>query len=125
MKETIGDLWRIYDIVLEAQLAAIAGIKAGLMGVVADALARDIISAAGYGPEFGHSLGHGIGLEVHEGPRLSKLADDQVIPAGSMVTIEPGIYISGWGGIRIEDLVLVTDEGCQYISTCEKTPFIR
>jgi Xaa-Pro aminopeptidase len=114
----------IYSIVLEAQVAAINGIKAGIMGDAADSLARDIISDAGYGEEFGHSLGHGVGLDIHEGPRLSKLAVDQPIPDGSTVTIEPGIYIPGWGGIRIEDLLLVTESGCEYVSHCEKKPYI-
>ncbi len=114
----------IYSIVLEAQVAAITGMKAGIMGDAADSLARDIISDAGYGEEFGHSLGHGVGLDIHEGPRLSKLATDRPIPDRSTVTVEPGIYIPGWGGIRIEDLLLVTESGCEYVSTCEKKPYI-
>jgi Xaa-Pro aminopeptidase len=114
----------IYNIVLEAQVAAITGIKAGMMGNEADALARDIISEAGYGEEFGHSLGHGVGLDIHEGPGVSSLTVDHRLPDQSAVTIEPGIYIVGWGGVRIEDLVLVTASGCDYLSTCKKEPYI-
>jgi len=114
----------IYSIVLKAQKVAIAGLQAGITGEYANTLARDVIDGAGYGEKFGHSLGHGIGIDVHEGPRLSKLAADQLIPSGAAVTIEPGIYIAGWGGVRIEDLMLVTDQGYEYISSCEKVPFI-
>ncbi len=91
-----------------AQRAALAGVRAGLSGRQADALARDVMEAAGQGAAFGHSLGHGIGLEVHEAPRLARTAD-QVLPAGAVVTIEPGVYYSGWGGVRLEDDVVLTD----------------
>ena len=114
----------IYDIVAEAQKAAIAGLKAGVTGKSVDALARDVITNAGYGKEFGHSLGHGIGLDVHEGPRLSVYATDALIPSGAAVTIEPGIYIDGWGGVRIEDLALVKEDSLEIISQCEKKPVI-
>ncbi|MEN8614510.1 aminopeptidase P family protein [Dehalogenimonas sp. THU2] len=92
----------LYDIVLRAQQTAIEGIVAGMTGVEADKLARDVIVEAGYGEAFGHSLGHGIGLEVHELPRLSARAPGP-LTEGMVFTIEPGIYIPGWGGIRIED----------------------
>jgi Xaa-Pro aminopeptidase len=115
----------IYDIVAAAQKAAIAGLKAGVTGESVDTLARDLITNAGYGKGFGHSLGHGIGLDVHEGPRLSAYAKDALIPSGATVTIEPGIYIDGWGGVRIEDLALVKEDGLEIISQCEKKPVIN
>jgi len=97
-----------YGLVASAQRAALAGLRAGLSGRQADALARDVVEAAGQGPAFGHSLGHGIGLEVHEAPRLARTAD-QVLPAGAVVTVEPGVYYSGWGGVRLEDDVVLSD----------------
>ena len=99
-----------YDVVREANLSASAGVRAGMRGRDADAITRDYIERHGMGEEFGHSLGHGIGLEVHEAPRLSKAAEAP-LPAGSVVTIEPGVYREGWGGIRIEDDVVLTPEG--------------
>ncbi len=114
----------IYTIVSDAHKASIAGLKAGVSGESVDTLARDVITNAGYGKEFGHSVGHGIGIDVHERPRLSKLATDEIIPDGATVTIEPGIYVSGWGGVRIEDLLLVTENGNELISRCEKNPVV-
>jgi Xaa-Pro aminopeptidase len=105
----------IYSIVAEAQRTAIAGITPGLSGREADALARDVIEAAGYGPAFGHSLGHGLGLEVHEGPRLSKMANEP-LAAGAVVTVEPGIYLQGWGGVRLEDDIHLTATGARCLS---------
>lgn len=99
-------LHEIYRIVLEAQRSALEGLRAGLTGRAADALARDPIEAAGYGEAFGHSLGHGIGLEVHEEPRLGRRSDEE-LRVGMVVTVEPGIYIQGLGGVRIEDDVVV------------------
>jgi Xaa-Pro aminopeptidase len=81
-----------------------------MRGRDADAIARDYIARAGFGEAFGHSLGHGIGLEVHEAPRLAKTAEAP-LPVGAVVTIEPGVYLEGWGGVRIEDDVLLTAEG--------------
>ncbi|HOU23057.1 MAG: putative peptidase [Chloroflexi bacterium ADurb.Bin180] len=98
-------LQEIYDIVLRAQLAAEEGARVGMTGQEIDALARNVIREAGYGEQFGHSLGHGVGLAVHEGPRASPLSTT-VFEPGMLCTIEPGIYIPGWGGIRIEDIVL-------------------
>ncbi len=100
----------IYGIVREANARASASIHAGMRGMDADAVAREYIDARGFGAAFGHSLGHGIGLEVHESPRLAKTAD-AVLPVGAVVTIEPGIYRPGWGGVRIEDDVLLTEDG--------------
>ncbi len=100
----------VYDIVREANARAAGSVRAGMKGMDADAVAREYIHARGFGEAFGHSLGHGIGLEVHEAPRLAKTAD-ALLPVGAVVTIEPGIYRPGWGGIRIEDDVLLTEQG--------------
>jgi Xaa-Pro aminopeptidase len=109
----------VYGIVLDAQLAAIDGIKAGAACSDVDALARDLIEAKGYGDNFGHGLGHGLGLEVHEGPRLSKKSEE-ILAAGMVTTVEPGIYIPGWGGVRIEDDVVVRDGGCDNLTGASK-----
>jgi Xaa-Pro aminopeptidase len=109
----------VYGIVLEAQMAAIDGIKAGKACSDIDALARDHIEAKGYGENFGHGLGHGLGLEVHEGPRLSKKSEEILAP-GMVTTVEPGIYIPGWGGVRIEDDVVVRDGGCDVLTAAAK-----
>ncbi len=103
-------LREIYPIVEEAFHAGVAAVKPGVTGREVDAAARQIIDDAGFGARFGHSLGHGIGLDVHEGPRLSKTSDD-VLEAGMVVTVEPGIYFPGVGGVRIENDVLVTERG--------------
>jgi Xaa-Pro aminopeptidase len=97
-----------YEATLEGQLAGLEAVRAGVTGVDADAAARDRIEAAGLGEKFGHGLGHGVGLEVHEAPRLSRESTD-TLAAGNVVTVEPGVYLEGLGGIRIEDLVIVTD----------------
>jgi Xaa-Pro aminopeptidase len=113
----------IYTIVLHAQEAALNGIRAGMTGIEADRLARDVIVAAGHGDHFGHGLGHGVGLAVHEEPRASRLAEDAIL-AGSTLTIEPGIYVPGWGGVRIEDLTLVDKNGVQLLSHASKEPLV-
>lgn len=100
----------IYELVREAQWRARTGIRAGMAGRDGDALARDLITAGGYGDAFGHSLGHGLGLEVHEAPRLAATAE-AVLPAGAVVTVEPGVYLPGWGGVRLEDDVWLGPEG--------------
>jgi Xaa-Pro aminopeptidase len=100
----------IYHLVESAQLKAREGVKAGMLGKAADALARDLIVEGGHGDEFGHSLGHGLGLEVHEAPRLSAVSDTP-LPVGAVVTVEPGIYLPGWGGVRLEDDVWLSPEG--------------
>lgn len=109
----------IYEIVLHAQKEALKAIKPGAICKEIDKIARDIITEAGYGENFGHGLGHAVGLEVHENPRLNP-TDDSLLEAGMVVTDEPGIYIPGFGGVRIEDLVLVTDTGAQTLSTSNK-----
>lgn len=113
----------VHKVVLEAQERAINGIKAGLTGEAIDKLARERIEKNGYGEYFGHSLGHGIGLEVHEEPRFSSTYKN-VINANSVVTVEPGIYLPGEFGIRIEDDILVTDEGCEVLSSLPRNIFI-
>ena len=105
----------VYGVVREAQAAALAGLRSGLTGRAGDALARERIDAAGFGAAFGHSLGHGLGLEVHEAPRLSK-ASEEPLPAGAVVTVEPGVYLPGWGGVRIEDDVALGEEGATLLT---------
>lgn len=109
----------IHSIVLEAQEAAQHAMRTGLKGSTVDAIARDLIGSAGHGEHFGHSLGHGVGLAVHEGPRLAKTSED-VLQAGMVITVEPGIYIEGWGGVRIEDLVVVRERGIEILTTASK-----
>jgi len=105
----------IYDLVLQANLAGIAAVREGADGIQVDKAARDVIVAAGHGEHFGHGLGHGIGMEVHEAPRLSQKSKD-TLRAGMVVTVEPGVYLSGYGGVRIEDDVVVTRDGCEIIT---------
>ena len=108
-------LRKLYGVVLKAQLAGIDAIKPGATCEQVDAAARKVIEAAGFGPRFGHGLGHGIGLEIHEAPRLAKGQNVELKP-GMIVTVEPGIYFPDWGGIRIEDDVLVTRTGREVLS---------
>ncbi len=114
-------LSKIYRVVLRAQLQAIEAIRPGIRGCDVDAVARSVIEEAGYGKNFGHGLGHGIGLDIHEQPRLSPAAKTE-LKAGMVVTVEPGIYLPGWGGVRIEDDVLVTRNGCEVLSSVPKDP---
>ena len=109
----------IYNLVLRAQKAGVRKIKAGITGLAVDDACRKIITKAGYGKNFGHGTGHGIGFYVHVGPRLSPLSNDK-LKAGNVVTVEPGIYVSGWGGVRIEDDVLVTKSGGKVLNTSPK-----
>ncbi|MCM3698307.1 Xaa-Pro peptidase family protein [Paenibacillus macerans] len=112
-------LREIYDIVLEAQLHTLEQLRPGMTGREADALARDIIASYGYGEYFGHSTGHGLGMEVHENPRVSK-ASDTVLKPGMVVTVEPGIYLPGLGGVRIEDDVVITETGVRRLTESTK-----
>jgi Xaa-Pro aminopeptidase len=114
-----GELKRIHAVVREAQQAGVDAVRAGVTGGESDAAARAVIEAAGYGDRFTHSLGHGVGLEVHEGPNLRRDGTD-VLPAGATVTVEPGVYVPGLGGVRIEDTVEVTAGGCRVIATSPK-----
>jgi Xaa-Pro aminopeptidase len=110
---------RIYDLVYQAEAAGIAALRAGAEGKAVDAAARDLITAAGHGEDFGHGLGHGVGLAIHEDPRLATTSED-TLAAGNVITVEPGIYVAGFGGVRIEDLCLVTDSGCELLSHAPK-----
>jgi Xaa-Pro aminopeptidase len=109
----------VHEVVRQAQAAALEAIRAGVKGEDPDTAARKIIDDAGYGDHFGHALGHGVGLEVHEGPRLAQRSDDELAP-GEVVTVEPGVYLPGKLGVRIEDLVVVTGEGLRNLSSLPK-----
>jgi Xaa-Pro aminopeptidase len=110
---------RIYDVVLTAQLMAEERIEAGMTGQQAHEIAATVIHEAGYGEYFGHGLGHGVGLDIHEAPRLGPRSQD-VIAEGQVVTVEPGIYIPGWGGVRIEDQCVVEGGRLRRLSTASK-----
>jgi Xaa-Pro aminopeptidase len=114
-----SDARDVYELVLEAQLAGLQAVKAGRGGREVDGVARDLIAAAGYAERFGHGLGHGVGLEIHERPTLSARSDDH-LQAGNVVTVEPGVYVPGQFGVRTEDLVVVTDHGCEILTSVPK-----
>ncbi len=113
------DLAAIYDTVLEAQQTALDAVRPGPEGREIDAVARAIIDAAGYSDHFGHGLGHGVGMDIHEAPRLARTAEAR-LAAGNVVTVEPGIYLPGRGGVRIEDLVVVTESGRDVLTSMPK-----
>jgi Xaa-Pro aminopeptidase len=113
----------IYKAVLEANCLAIEAVRSGMTGVAVDAVAREVIRNAGFGDNFGHGLGHGLGMETHESPGLSPVSKDTLV-AGMVTTIEPGIYIDGFGGVRIEDDVIVTTSGCEVITSSPKQELI-
>lgn len=110
---------KIYEIVLEAQKKALERLKAGVSGKDADAVARDVITAAGYGEYFGHGTGHGVGVEIHELPNLSGRSDN-ILQTGNVVTVEPGIYIPGKFGVRIEDMAVITENGYENLTATPK-----
>ncbi len=120
----VGKAREIYGIVLRANLAAIGSVRSGKSASEIDAVARNLIAEAGYGEYFGHGLGHGIGLEVHEAPWLTQQHEDP-LEAGMVATIEPGIYLPGFGGVRIEDDVIVEPEGCEVITGFPKDELIE
>lgn len=109
----------LYDTVLAAQERCLCGLKAGLTGEEGDRLAREVIEQAGFGASFGHSTGHGVGIDIHEWPRLSP-NDQTCLQAGEIVTVEPGIYLEGRFGVRIEDMVCITQDGCENLTCSEK-----
>jgi Xaa-Pro aminopeptidase len=109
----------LYQAVLEAQLAAIHAVRPGIAAGEVDRVARRVLESAGLGKNFVHSTGHGLGLEIHEGPRLGKKSTT-VLQAGFVITVEPGVYFDGWGGIRIEDTVLVTETGAEVLTPTRK-----
>lgn len=110
---------QVYDTVLAAQRAGIQAVAPGRTGKEVDAVARAIIEKAGYGDYFGHGLGHSVGLAIHEGPNLNK-REERLLEPGMVITVEPGIYIPNWGGVRIEDIVLVTENGCEVLTKAPK-----
>jgi Xaa-Pro aminopeptidase len=112
---------QIYKVVHEAQEAAIKFMRPGVTTLQADRVARDVIERAGFGKEFGHGLGHGIGREIHELPTMRKTGGEEELRPGMIVTVEPGIYLPGEGGVRIEDDVLITHSGCEVLSTLDRS----
>ena len=118
--EPASELKKIHDVVRQAQQAGIDAVREGVTGDVVDAAARGVIEGAGYGEAFGHGLGHGVGLDIHEGPRLGREFAEHRLPAKAVVTVEPGIYVPGLGGVRIEDMVEVTADGCRVLGAASR-----
>ena len=113
------EMQTVYDTVLSAQLAGIAAAKAGVTGRAVDGAARAVIDAAGYGPYFSHSFGHGVGVEIHEAPNASPM-NEKPLPAGTVISAEPGIYLPGKLGVRIEDVILLAEDGCRNLTRAPK-----
>lgn len=113
------EMQRVYHTVLEAQQAGIQAAKAGVTGKTVDGAARAVIDAAGYGAYFGHSFGHGIGVEIHEAPNASPM-NQEPLPVGAVISAEPGIYLPGKLGVRIEDMILLTEDGCKNLTKAPK-----
>jgi Xaa-Pro aminopeptidase len=109
----------VYELVLAAQQAGVDAVRADRPAAEVDGVARDIIAAGGHADNFGHGLGHGVGMEVHEAPRLRRRSDE-VLQVGNVVTVEPGVYLPGRFGVRIEDLVAVTEDGCEILTSVSK-----
>jgi Xaa-Pro aminopeptidase len=118
-KDRLAQIQTIYGTVLQAQEKAIQAVRPGVQGQAVDGVARGVISEAGYGDFFGHGLGHGLGMQVHEAPAV-RPNSQTVLQPGMVITIEPGIYLPDWGGVRIEDDVLVTSDGCEVLTTVAK-----
>lgn len=117
------EMMEVYDLVLRAQLAGIAASRAGVPGREIDAAARAVIQAGGYGPYFGHSYGHSVGLEIHEGPNANT-REERPMPVGAVVSAEPGVYLPGKFGVRIEDLVVMEENGCRVLTQSPKNLLI-
>jgi len=113
-----------WQLVLEVQQAVVRALRPGMNGVEADALARDVFEAAGQGAYFGHGLGHGVGLQIHEEPRMGRLEAGHVLQPGMVITVEPGLYYPGWGGVRIEDVVVVREDGVEVLTGAAKEPVV-
>ena len=124
LSEADGRYQEVYEVVLQAQQAALRGIRPGMRGQEADAIAREVIAEAGYGDAFGHGLGHGVGLVVHERPRLGRLSDKDVLQSGMVFSVEPGIYLPGEFGVRLEDLALLCEDGPEVLSQAAKEPIL-
>lgn len=112
----------VYTAVYDAQQAAVKAVRAGVGGAELDRVARGVLEERGYGDKFGHGLGHGVGLQIHEGPGLGTRSQD-TLEKGMVVTVEPGVYIEGWGGVRVEDTVVVTTRGCEVLTNTPKLQF--
>jgi Xaa-Pro aminopeptidase len=117
------EMRRVYETVLAAQRAGIAAAAAGVTGKAVDGAARKVIEDAGYGGYFGHSFGHGVGVEIHEAPNASA-RNEEPLPAGAVISAEPGIYLPGRLGVRIEDVVILTEDGCVDITKAPKALLI-
>jgi Xaa-Pro aminopeptidase len=117
--QAAAELRKVHDVVRQAQQAAIDAARPGMTGIELDRVARSVIAEAGYGDAFVHGLGHGVGLQIHEGPWLGT-TQDNVLPEGAVVTIEPGVYLDGIGGVRIEDMVELTSEGCVVLGSSSR-----
>lgn len=113
------EMRKVYNVVLKAQREAIAATKAGVTGKMIDGIARQVITDAGYGDYFGHSYGHGVGMEIHEAPNMN-MRNDQILPAGAVCSAEPGIYLPGKFGVRIEDVTILTADGCENLTKLPK-----
>ncbi len=119
-----GRYLEVWNLVLEAQLRAEEQLRPGMTNKEADALAREALKEAGYEKEFGHGLGHGVGLAIHESPGVSPNAEELVLEPGMVFTVEPGVYLPGWGGVRIEDIVVMREDGVEVLTRAPKDPVL-